>query len=69
MQTLKEGAGSDVDWESRREERRAYIESGVRRVVGTRRSEGKGMGGELRSKEEVEGLEDLVRDQMEVQRG
>lgn len=60
MQGLKEGPGSKVDWEGKREERRAYIESGVRRVVGTRREDGEAVGGEMRSRDEVEGLEAVV---------
>ena len=62
MQSLKEGAGEQVDWESRREERRAYIEAGTRAVV-LRRGvvEGEEVSGERRAKQEVEGLEDVVR--------
>ena len=62
MQSLKEGAGEKIDWESRREERRAYIESGTRNVVIRRGAiEGEEVGGERRSRDEVEGLEGLVR--------
>lgn len=63
MQSLKEGAGEKVDWDSRREERRAYIEAGTRNVVGKRGAvEGDEVGGEKRAREEVEGLEGLVRE-------
>lgn len=48
-----------VDWESRREERRGYIESGVRRVVGKGVGEEE-VGGERRGREEVEALEGVV---------
>ena len=34
MRDLKEGMGEKVHWESRREERRMYIELGSRKVVG-----------------------------------
>ena len=54
-----EGAGR-AEWEGRREERRAYIESGVRRVVGGGREGGEGVGGEMRGRDEVEGLEAVV---------
>lgn len=52
----------DVDWESSREERRQYIESGVRRV---RRREigigdGEMEGVEKHGRDEVEGLEAIV---------
>ena len=47
-----------MDWESRREERRAYIEGGARRVVG-KGGEGEEVGGGRR-REEVEGLEDIL---------
>ncbi|CAF9907718.1 MAG: hypothetical protein ALECFALPRED_003782 [Alectoria fallacina] len=60
MQEVKEGSGSKVDGEGRREERRAYIESGVRRVVGTGRENGEAVGGEMRARDEVEGLEAVV---------
>ena len=60
MQEVKEGQGSKVDRDGRREERRAYIESGVRRVVGSGRGDGDGVGGELRPRDEIEGLEAVV---------
>ena len=49
-----------MGWDGKREERRAYIESGVRRVVGTGREDGEGVGGELRARDEIEGLEAVV---------
>lgn len=61
MQDLRDGAGQGVDWESKKEERRAYIEGGARRVVGKGVAERGEMGGERRGKEEVEGLEGLLR--------
>ena len=60
MQELKDGPGGRVDWEGSREERRAYIESGVRRVVGSAREDGEAVGGEMRARDEVEGLEAVV---------
>jgi len=60
MQNLRDGAGERVDWESKREERRAYIESGARRIVGRGAAEGEELRGERRGREEVEGLERLV---------
>lgn len=60
MQDLRDGAGHRVDWDSKREERRAYIESGTRRIVGNGIGGGEGMGGERRGKEEVEGLEGVL---------
>ena len=60
MQELKEGPGGKVDWDGKREERRAYIESGVRRVVGIGRVDGEGVGGELRARDEIEELEAVV---------
>ena len=58
----------DVDQESKKEQRRAYIESGVRRVVGkgafgVPHADGdlKAREGERRGREEVEGLEGVVR--------
>lgn len=57
---LREGSSGKVDWEGKREERRAYIESGVRRVVGTGRGDGEAVGGAMRTRDEVEGLEALV---------
>ena len=60
MRELNEGVVGKVDWEGKREERRKYIESGVRRVVGTGRGDGDGVGGETRTRDEVEGLEGVV---------
>lgn len=60
MQELRDGPVGKVDWEGKREERRAYIESGVRRVVGSGRDDGDAVGGELRARDEVEGLEAVV---------
>lgn len=60
MRDLKEGIGEKVDWESRREERRMYIEMGSRKVVGKGAGVGEEVGGERRGREEVEGLEGLV---------
>ena len=59
MRELKEGSGGK-DRDGKREERRAYIESRVRRVVGTGREYGEGVGGELRARDEIEGLEAVV---------
>lgn len=50
--------GGKVDWEGKREERRAYIEGGARRIVGG--SAGEEVGGERSGREEVEGLESVV---------
>ena len=62
MQSLKDGARDKVDWESRREERRAYIEAGTKNVVIRRGTvEGEEFGGGRRGREEVEGLEGVVR--------
>lgn len=60
MQGLREGPGGKVDWEGKREERRAYIESGVRKVVGNGREDVEGVGGEMRARDEIEGLEAVV---------
>ena len=58
LKTLPEKIG-DVDWESRREERRAYIEGRVRKIVGEN-----GRGDEVRGakvgREEVRDLEGVV---------
>ena len=68
-----------MEWENRREERRQYIEGGVRRIVGKGGfgdggGEGEGIleslaskGVERRGREEVEGLEDVVRGIGEVE--
>lgn len=51
-----------VEGKGGREERRRYIEEGARRVVGKGGSaSGEEIGGERRGKEEVVGLEGLVR--------
>ncbi len=60
MRGLKEGTGEKVDWESRREERRMYIEMGSRKIVGKGAGAGEEVGGERRGREEVEGLEGVV---------
>ena len=60
MRELKEGTGEKVDWESRREERRMYIEMGSRKVVGKGAGAGEEVGGERRGRDEVEGLEGIV---------
>ncbi|KAL9129317.1 MAG: hypothetical protein Q9217_002188 [Psora testacea] len=62
----------NIEWESKREERRQYIENGVRRVVdggGFDGGVGEGMmdslasmGAERRRREEVEGLEGIVKE-------
>ncbi|KAL8757145.1 MAG: hypothetical protein Q9184_004292 [Pyrenodesmia sp. 2 TL-2023] len=62
LKTLPEKIG-DVDWESRREERRAYIEGRVRKVVGGMGVPGgdaDGMKGVRVGREEVRDLEDMV---------
>lgn len=46
-----------MDWQTRREERRAYLEKSVRRVV----KPGEDAGGERRAEEEVRGLEEVLR--------
>ncbi|KAK3178050.1 hypothetical protein OEA41_000182 [Lepraria neglecta] len=62
MQSLKDGARDKVDWESRREERRAYIEAGTKNVVIRRGTvEGEEFGGGRRGRVEVEELEGVVR--------
>lgn len=60
MQELREGPGGKVNWDGEREKRRAYIESGVRRHVGVGRENGEAVGGEIRARDEVEGLEAVV---------
>ncbi|KAF6231784.1 hypothetical protein HO173_010086 [Letharia columbiana] len=60
MQEVREGPGGKVDWDGEREKRRAYIESGVRRHVGVGRENGEAVGGEIRARDEVEGLEAVV---------
>lgn len=45
-----------IDWEGKREERRAYIEGRARRIVGKPKGEGGGRIGI----EEVEGIEGIV---------
>ncbi|KAL8850261.1 MAG: hypothetical protein Q9221_004771 [Calogaya cf. arnoldii] len=58
LKTLPEKIG-DVDWESRREERRAYIEGRVRKVVGET-GRGDELGGVKAGREEVRDLEGVV---------
>ncbi|KAI4275710.1 MAG: hypothetical protein LQ337_003022 [Flavoplaca oasis] len=58
LKTLPEKIG-DVDWESRREERRVYIEGRVRKVVGEN-GRGDEMGGVKVGREEVRDLEGVV---------
>lgn len=53
----------DVDWESRREERRAYIEGRVRKVVdglGAGGADGNEMKGVRVGREEVSDLEGVI---------
>ncbi|KAI4209276.1 MAG: hypothetical protein LQ351_007776 [Letrouitia transgressa] len=57
LRTLPEHIG-DVDWESRREERRSYIEDRVRKVVG--KGVGENPPGPRVGLEEVRGLESLT---------
>ncbi|KAI4118201.1 MAG: hypothetical protein LQ338_007442 [Usnochroma carphineum] len=63
LKSLPEKIG-DVDWESRREERRAYIEGRVRKVVdglgGGGGGDGDGMKGVRVGREEVRDLEGVV---------
>ncbi|KAL8980201.1 MAG: hypothetical protein Q9205_004655 [Flavoplaca limonia] len=58
LKTLPEKIG-DVDWESRREERRAYIEGRVRKIVGEN-GRGDEVGGVKVGREEVRDLESVV---------
>lgn len=60
MRELKERTSGKFDLDGKREERRAYIENRVRRVVGSGREYGEAVGGELRTRDEIEGLEDVV---------
>lgn len=60
MRELKERPSGKFDLDGKREERRAYIENRVRRVVGSGRQDGEAVGGELRTRDEIEGLEDVV---------
>ena len=60
MRELKEGPSGKVDLDGKREERRTYIESRVRRVIGNGREDGEAVGGELRTRDDIEGLEDVV---------
>ena len=62
MRELREGTGARENWDEKREERRAYIEAGARRIVGNRRDDGEAVGGELRARVEIEGLEAVVED-------
>ena len=62
LKTLPENIG-DVDWESRREQRRAYIEGRVRKVVdgmGDGEGNGDAMKGLRFGREEVRDLEAVV---------
>ena len=65
LDNLKGLRTGNVDWGSKKQERRQYIESGVRRVVG-KGGFGSGEGGlggvvgERRGREDVEGLEAVV---------
>ena len=66
LDKLKSTSPGDVPRDARKEERRQYIESGVRRVIargGLNNGEGdlKTMNGERRGREEVEMLERVVR--------
>ncbi len=60
MRELQEGSAGKGIWDGKREERRAYIESGVRRIVGNGREDVEAVGGELRARDEIEGLEAVV---------
>lgn len=60
MRELKERPSGKFDLDGKREERRAYIENRVRRVVGSGREDGEAVGRELRTRDEIEGLEDVV---------
>ena len=59
LQTLP-GAVEGVDWEGKREERRAYIDGRVRRVVGNMGGERGGAGGPRVGREEVEVIESVL---------
>ncbi len=58
LEDLRRG-GVKVDWESRREERRAYIEGRVRKIVGEG-AEGEEVGGTRVGLEEAVGLEKVL---------
>lgn len=58
LENLRQG-GVKVDWESRREDRRAYIEGRVRKIVGEG-AEGEEAGGTRVGLEEAAGLETVV---------
>ncbi|KAL8993355.1 MAG: hypothetical protein Q9169_006407 [Polycauliona sp. 2 TL-2023] len=58
LKTLPEKIG-DVDWDSRREERRAYVEGRMRKIVGETGREDE-FGGVKVGREEVKDLEGLV---------
>ena len=60
VKALREGKGDEAIRQGRRDERRRYIESGVRKVVGKFGEGSAEIGGERRSREDVEGLEGLV---------
>lgn len=49
-----------VDWEGKREDRRAYIEGRVRRVVGKTAGGLEEESGGRMGREEVEGIEEVV---------
>lgn len=58
LENLRQG-GVRVDWESRREERRAYIEGSVRKIIGEG-AEGEEVGGTRVGLREAMGLEEVV---------
>jgi len=61
MEKLRQMEGTgDVDWDSKREGRRRYIEQSAKRVVGREVGLGE-IEGERRGREEAEGLEGAVR--------
>lgn len=58
LEKLRRG-GVKVDWESRKEERRAYIEGRVRKIIGEG-AEGEEVGGTRVGLEEAVGLEKVL---------
>lgn len=58
LENLRQG-GVQVDWESRREDRRAYIEGRARKIIGES-AEGEEVGGTRVGLEEAIGLEKVV---------
>ncbi|MCJ1341926.1 hypothetical protein MMC31_000104 [Peltigera leucophlebia] len=58
LENLRQG-GVKVDWESRREDRRVYIEGRVRKIIGEG-AEGEEVGGTRVGLEEAVGLENVV---------